>query len=43
MRVNEINDVQTYLRQIGQYELLSPEEEKDLFIKLQNGDTAAKE
>ena len=43
MRVNEINDIQTYLKQIGQYELLTPEEEKNLFTELKNGNVAAKE
>lgn len=43
MRVNEINDIQTYLKQIGQYELLTPEQEKELFTRLKDGDTSAKE
>lgn len=32
---NSINDIQTYLKQIGEYELLTSEQEKELFTKYQ--------
>ena len=43
MKIREINDIQTYLKQIGDYELLTPEEEKNLFNRLKNGDESVKE
>lgn len=44
MTMNNINDIQTYLKQIGEYELLTPEQEKDLFTKYQeNKDDKIKE
>ena len=43
MRVNEINDIQTFLHQAGEYELLTPEQEKELFEKYKAGDTSVKE
>ena len=43
MKIREINDIQTYLKQIGDYELLSPQEEQELFKKLKDGDDTVKE
>lgn len=42
MKTN-INDIQTFLKQVGQYELLTEEEEKDLFTKYKNGNSQLKE
>ena len=30
MKINIINDIQTYLKQIGEYELLDDEQEKEV-------------
>ena len=38
-----INDIQTFLKQIGQYDLLTEEKEKELFAKLKDGDENVKE
>lgn len=44
MTISNINDIQTYLKQIGEYELLTQEQEKELFIKYQeNKDDKIKE
>lgn len=43
MRLNEINDIQTYLKQIGQYELLTESQEKDLFTRYKNGEIELKD
>lgn len=43
MKTNDINDIQTYLKQIGQYNVLTDEEEKELFNKYKTGDETAKE
>ena len=42
MKLN-INDIQTYLRQIGEYEILSEDEEKKLFQELKAGNSAARD
>lgn len=43
MKLNTINDVQTYLKQIGEYELLTDEQEKELFKRLAAGEENIKE
>ena len=43
MKSYNINDVQTYLKQIGEYELLTDEQEKDLFMRLKNGDETVRD
>ena len=42
MKIN-INDIQTYLKQIGEYNILTDEEEKNLFQELKAGNVAARE
>ena len=41
MKLN-INDIQTYLKQIGEYDILTDEEEKELFKKLKEGSEDAR-
>ena len=43
MRLNEINGLQEYLKAIGQYETYTLEEEQNMFKKLAEGDTSARE
>ena len=40
---NAINGLQEYLKQVGQYEIFTPEEEKEAFEKYRAGAFAVKE
>lgn len=43
MNNNTVNGLQEYLKSIGQYEIFTPEEEKEAFKKFKDGDAAIKE
>ena len=43
METNYVNGLQEYLRKVGEYEIYTPEEEKEAFRKYRAGDAALKE
>ena len=43
METNYVNGLQEYLRKVGEYEIYTPEEEKEAFMKYRAGDAALKE
>ena len=42
-RISDNSDVQTYLVEIGQYKLLTPEEEREIAERVQAGDESARQ